>query len=46
MQVCYGKSLIPIIQGKTVGGSSTISGSIIHQFQKMHGKNGVKSIKI
>ena len=46
MQVCYGKSLIPIIQGKTVGGSSTISGSIIHQFPENAWKNGVKSIKI
>ncbi len=34
MQVCYGSSIIPIIQGRVLGGSTLISGSIIHPFQK------------
>ena len=34
MQICYGQSLIPIIQGRVLGGSTVISGSIMHPFQQ------------
>jgi choline dehydrogenase-like flavoprotein len=34
MQLCKGNGLIPILQGKCLGGSSVVSGAIIHPFPR------------